>query len=135
VAAFVDEKFKGRGFVVDEEKLRKINDVLKKRIGDRQDISLLYEVKRADSFKYTTTDAADAKARIAVYGSLPVVSALARFEEAGAILTDGTPAEAFISLVSSMRRGQATVSERDLRTVLLGPQNKAMGPVSVSHPS
>ena len=44
-------------------------------------------------------DAADAKARIAVYGSTAVIKALARFEETGSILTDGPPKEAFVALV------------------------------------
>lgn len=65
-------------------------------------------------------DAADAKARIAVYGSASVVSALARFEQTGAILSDGPPAAAFIALLSSMRSSGATVADRDLRLVLLG---------------
>jgi len=65
-------------------------------------------------------DAADAKARIAAYGSASVISALARFEETGAVLTNGPPAAAFASLVSSMRPSGATVAERDLRLVLLG---------------
>jgi hypothetical protein len=46
-------------------------------------------------------DAADAKARIAVYGTPSVISALARFEETGAVLTDGPSASAFVSLVSA----------------------------------
>jgi hypothetical protein len=66
-------------------------------------------------------DAADAKARIAVYGSVSVISALARFAETGAVLTNGPPADAFLALVSSMRPSEAAVSDRDLKLVLLGP--------------
>lgn len=65
-------------------------------------------------------DAADAKARIAVYGSATVIKALSQFEETGAILTDGRPAQAFISLVSSMRSGGSAVPDCELKLVLLG---------------
>src|SRR5713226_1408460 len=47
-------------------------------------------------------DAADAKARIAVYGSTEVIKALSRFEEAGAVLSDGPSGRAFVSIVSAM---------------------------------
>ncbi len=65
-------------------------------------------------------DAADAKARIAVYGSASVIKALSRFEETGAILTDSPSTEAFVALVSSMRSAGSTVPDRELKIVLLG---------------
>jgi hypothetical protein len=65
-------------------------------------------------------DAADAKARIAVYGSVPVLQALARFEQTGAVLSNAQSCAAFIALVNSMRRAGASVSNRDLELVLLG---------------
>src|SRR5439155_20088379 len=54
-------------------------------------------------------DAADAKARIAVYGGAAVIAALARFEDAGAVITRGPAADAFVSLVSSMRVGVGAI--------------------------
>jgi hypothetical protein len=65
-------------------------------------------------------DAADAKSRIAVYGSAPVINALARFEEAGAIIRPGPPSRAFVALVMSMRCTAQVVAERELEVVLLG---------------
>lgn len=67
-------------------------------------------------------DAADAKARIAVYGSAEVIAALARFEDAGAVVRHGPAGDAFVSLVSSMRAGLAApVPNREVELVLLGP--------------
>ena len=67
-------------------------------------------------------DAANAKARIAVYGSADVIRALARFEETGAklSLSNGPAVNAFVSLVSAMRPKSGSVAERDLSLVLLG---------------
>jgi hypothetical protein len=74
-------------------------------------------------------DAADAKARIAVYGSTDVIKALSRFEEAGAVLSDGPAARAFVSLVSAMRSGAGIVSDHELELLLLGAlPNKALHP-------
>lgn len=65
-------------------------------------------------------EAADAKARIAVYGSASVIRALSQFEKAGAVLNNARSGRTFISLVSSMRSGKEIVSDRDLELVLLG---------------
>lgn len=65
-------------------------------------------------------DAADAKARIAVYGRAPVVQALARFEQTGAVLSNPESCAAFIALVGSMRGPGEAVTSRDLEVVLLG---------------
>lgn len=65
-------------------------------------------------------DAADAKARIAVYGTAEVIEALSRFEEAGAILSDGPGARAFVSLVSVMRPAGGDVPNHELELLLLG---------------
>jgi hypothetical protein len=67
-------------------------------------------------------DVADAKARIAIYGSASVVGALARFEEVGAVLTVGPPLGAFIAVVSSMRLAGAPVADRDIRLLLVGAE-------------
>jgi len=73
-----------------------------------------------DDLRDAHRDAADAKARIAVYGSADAIRALARFEQAGAILSDGPAAKAFISLVSAMRAGGSTLAENELELLLLG---------------
>lgn len=73
-------------------------------------------------------DAADAKARIAVYGSASVISALARFEETGAVLGDAPSAGAFVALLSSIRAGQPDVTERDLGLILLGTAQQGDAP-------
>lgn len=65
-------------------------------------------------------DAADAKARIAIYGSASVIKALSRFEEVGAVLSGGPSKEAFVSLVSKMRSQGDNVPSRELENVLLG---------------
>lgn len=70
-------------------------------------------------------DAADAKARIAVYGTVDVIKALARFEKTGAVLSDGSASCAFVSLVSAMRPKSRYVSESELELILLGtPSSK-----------
>jgi hypothetical protein len=79
-----------------------------------------------DDLRDAHRDAADAKARIAVYGSTDVIKALSRFEEAGAVLSDGLAAKAFVSLVSAMRSGAGIVPEHELELLLLGaPRNEA----------
>lgn len=66
-------------------------------------------------------DAADAKARIAVYGSATVVGALARFEQTGAALATQESQKTFVTLVSQMRPEGEGVAPRDLELVLFGP--------------
>jgi hypothetical protein len=73
-----------------------------------------------EDFRNARRDAADAKARIAVYGSARVVHSLAGSEQAGAVLSNAESCAAFISLVNSMRGASAAVSKRDLGFVLLG---------------
>jgi hypothetical protein len=66
-------------------------------------------------------NAADAKARIAVQGTASVVSALARFEETGAVVRpEGPSATAFVAVVSAMRLGSDAAPDRDLKLVLFG---------------
>jgi len=62
----------------------------------------------------------DAKARIAVYGTVGVIKALARFEESGAVLSHGPASRAFVSLVSTMWPKSGDVSEHELELLLLG---------------
>src|SRR5437764_13652876 len=54
--------------------------------------------------------AADAKARMAVYGTTSVISALARFEETGAALNTPEAEACFVAVVKAMRQGGATPS-------------------------
>jgi hypothetical protein len=70
--------------------------------------------------------AADAKARICVYGSSRVIKALSRFEEVGAVLNNQHSTQAFVSLVSSMRSGGDAIPVRELELVLLGPERKGV---------
>jgi hypothetical protein len=69
-------------------------------------------------------DAADAKSRIAVYGSAKVVHALAQFEEAGAVLDNACAYNAFIQLVAAMRPWGESLSLRDIELVLFGPERR-----------
>jgi coenzyme F420-reducing hydrogenase beta subunit len=81
----------------------------------------------ASRFRYLHTpdrealkNAADAKARIAIYGTPGVIRALARFEETGLVLSNSTSDDAFLGIVSAMRENHKGVSARDLRLVLMG---------------
>jgi hypothetical protein len=65
-------------------------------------------------------DAADAKARISVYGSARVIKALSQFEEAGAVLNNERSVRAFVSVVASMRSIKSKIPVRELELVLLG---------------
>ena len=69
-------------------------------------------------------DAADAKSRIAVYGSAKVVHALAQFEEAGAVLDNACAYNAFIQLVAAMRPSGESLSLRDIELILFGPERR-----------
>ena len=77
-----------------------------------------------DDLRDAHRDAADAKARIAVYGSTDVINALSRFEESGAVLSNVGASRAFVSLVAAMRLGAGRVSEHDLELLLFGASSK-----------
>ena len=64
--------------------------------------------------------AADAKARIAVYGSSAVVEALAKLEEAGPILDNPSSVDCFLTLALAMRSAGDQPSTDALRMVLVG---------------
>jgi hypothetical protein len=66
-------------------------------------------------------DGADAKARIAVYGSGDVIRSLARFEESGANLASERARAPFVAIVSAMRPRGDSVSDRELSLLLVGP--------------
>lgn len=72
--------------------------------------------------------AADAKARIAVYGSRSVIEALAKFEESGAVLNNDLSTESFIALVSAMRHEKSGVQSKDIHVVLLGAAQQGAQP-------
>ncbi|MDH5434819.1 MAG: hypothetical protein OEY19_12820 [Gammaproteobacteria bacterium] len=74
------------------------------------------EKDRSDVFKL----ASDAKSRIAVYGSASVIEALAKFEEAGAVLNNENSIERFISIVKAMRSDNSPMSDKNLSLVLFG---------------
>ena len=73
-----------------------------------------------DDLHEARRDVADAKARIAVYGAVEVIGALARFEEAGANLSSESGQSAFVQVVSAMRATGSKVPQRDLKLLLLG---------------
>jgi hypothetical protein len=68
--------------------------------------------------RLANAEAADAKARLAVYGTPAVIAALARFEETGAVLDNPQTKAAFVALVAAMRQGRELAKANDLRLVL-----------------
>ncbi len=67
------------------------------------------------------TDAIDAKSRIAVYGSVRVVQALAAFEQAGPQLDNPHSVACFLAVVAAMRRHSGKAIADDLKTLLFTP--------------
>ena len=72
-----------------------------------------------EAFWSVQSEAADAKARITVYGSSRTIAALARFEEVGAVLDNPQATDVFTALVASMRDGD-NPTLADLKLVLFG---------------
>ncbi len=72
-----------------------------------------------EGVRLAQAQAADAKARMAVYAPSGVIAALARFEEAGAILDNPRSNSAFVALVGAMRESGAAQAD-DLSLVLFG---------------
>jgi len=72
-----------------------------------------------DSGRVARADAADAKARMAVYGTSKAIAALARFEEIGPVLDTPRSKGVFTALVAAMRDGDSP-SQPDLELVLFG---------------
>lgn len=64
-------------------------------------------------------EAADAKTRLAVYGTSSVMAELAKFERAGAVLDNPTAIDAFVALVGAMRQKDSAEAE-DMKHVLFG---------------
>ncbi len=71
-----------------------------------------------DVIRSVQAEAADAKARMAVYGASKVIAALARFEETGAVIDNPRSRDAFVALVGAMRVKHSAM--RDLSLVLFG---------------
>jgi len=70
--------------------------------------------------------AADAKARICLYGSGKVVEAFASFEELGAAVISTSQCESFVAMVMAMRRDSGNASRariEDVRLLLLGNED------------
>ena len=89
-------------------------------------VAKLAHVGRSDQQKRTAlfSEAADAKARISVYGAAPVLSKLAAFEKTGAFLGSKEALEIFIELCQAMRSNgivNDAASKDDLRWILFGP--------------
>jgi hypothetical protein len=67
--------------------------------------------------------AADAKARICLYGSGEVVKAFALFEKLGAAVTSPSQRESFVAMIVAMRSDSGSASRariEDVRLLLLG---------------
>jgi hypothetical protein len=75
----------------------------------------------AENGRLARTEAADAKARMSVYGASRAIAALARFEELGAVLDSPKSMGVFAALVAAMRDGDSP-SQTDLELVLFGKQ-------------
>jgi hypothetical protein len=71
-----------------------------------------------DAARLANVEAADAKARLAVYGTPGVIAALAKFEEEGAVLDNPRTRAAFVALVGAMREKQGKAQANDLSLVL-----------------
>ena len=84
-------------------------------------VALAAHLGSDDDLRNAHRDAADAKARICIYGTASVITALSRFEETGAILNNERSTKEFVSLVTSMRSGRSTVPMQELQLVLFGP--------------
>jgi len=69
-------------------------------------------------------EAADAKARIAIYGAAGVINKLAAFEKVGATINSEVAIKTFLELCEEMRKespGAGKVADSEVRWVLFGP--------------
>ncbi len=71
-------------------------------------------------------EAADAKARVCIYGSSAAIGLLAEIERSGAILASKESISVFVKLCMQMRSegdmSEETVPKEDLELVLFGPE-------------
>ena len=72
--------------------------------------------------------AVNAKNRICIYGSNEVISALAKFEQAGASINSKESAKIFVNLCEAMRddhlEEKNKASFKELATILVGPEHR-----------
>lgn len=87
-------------------------------VSDSQHLSL--ESSEAEIFARLT----DAKARICLYGSRHVLELIAEFERLGAQIRSEDQSAAFVGMISAMRES-SDVSPKNLRAVILGPDDRA----------
>nr|NJM04643.1 hypothetical protein [Desulfobacula sp.] len=74
------------------------------------------------------TRTADAKCRVCLYGSVPVISAFAEFERLGATINTPQQMEAFTSMVHFMRKDSAISAQApssDVQAILFGGKRSA----------
>jgi hypothetical protein len=79
------------------------------------------------------TGAADAKARICLYGSAEVIRAFAQFERLGAMLSTPSEQQAFVAMIASMRKDSGNRSQVDSQNIwllLLGDRRMTQGDIS-----
>jgi len=78
--------------------------------------------------------AADAKARIVVFGSTEVIKALAQFEDTGPVLNTPGSIEAFARVASAMRPRGEGVGLEEIKLVLVGTGHTAETPADAQRP-
>ena len=66
---------------------------------------------------------ADAKARIAIFGSKEVIQNIAELERVGAVLIKPEALDIFEKIVKEMRNSKIKVSDKDIRILLFGDDN------------
>jgi hypothetical protein len=80
------------------------------------------------------SQAADAKARICIYGTAPVIAALSAFEKKSPVIDSESSAKVFLTLVKEMRReniGRSEAArENDLSLILFGPEEWPQQPAA-----
>ena len=90
----------------------------------------------SDAQRAAKADAADAKARIAVYATADVVQALARFEAAGPTLTNPRSNQCFLALVSKCEKPSAKPMQKICGSSSSARnQRRSLSWTSLPHPS
>ena len=78
--------------------------------------------------------AADAKARICLYGSAEVIKEFAAFEQLGALLSSPSEQRCFVAMIAEMRKdsgNKSPVSIEDIRLLLLGDKRLSQGDINL----
>jgi hypothetical protein len=84
-------------------------------------VAALAHLRSDEEYAAGSRALADAKARIAVYGTESVIKALALFDQVGAILSNPDAQSTFVELVSAMRPKPAKNLIKEIAVALLGP--------------